>query len=106
MADIYDISSIPARFAAEVTRGAELEERLAARNKQDRRAENTTAAQTRCAAMSTLPEEMPDYAGMLSAEPVYPNVFTGCITGCDYKPVTVPAWQRVVEALCGKWGRV
>ena len=57
MADIYDISSIPARFAAEITRGAE----------------NATAAQNMVAGRATLPEEMPDYAGNLSAEYVPPD---------------------------------
>jgi len=78
MADIYDISSIPARFAAEVTRGAEL--------------------QNRRAAMSTLPEEMPDYARMLGAEYVPPS---------DTAYV-LRRMEEIVreEALCGPWGRV
>lgn len=98
MADIYDLSSIPARFAAEVTRGAELEERLASRKKPDRGAENTIGAQNMQAARATLPEEMPDYAGMLSAEYVPP---------ADTAYVLRRVEEIVREdALCGPWGRV
>ena len=79
MTDIYDISSIPARFAAEVTRGA------------DKIIAQRTELQNRRAAMSTLPEEAPDYAEeniridcAADVTRLPAGVFTGTITGRDY----------------------
>ena len=67
----------------------------------------------RSAAMSTLQEEMPDYAAQnirldkpADAVRLPAGVFVGAITGRDYGPVTPERWQEAMDALSGPWGRV
>ena len=64
--------------------------------------------QNRKAAQSALPEETPDYAGMLSAESEFPNTFTGTITGGRHaaKRRRIIPDGMVMDDLIGPFGKV